>query len=231
MSKIIWKGIDSDTINGLIISKLPPITKPKMRTNIIKIDGVDGDIIDDLGYESYEKKLEIGLSFNYDINQIIKFFSGEGTLILSDEPDKYYIAKIIKKIDYSSLIRFKKATVVFYCQPYKYKNNEVNIDTTIDLETAIIVNNIGTENSHPKITLFGTGEIGFYLNNHQIFLYKFDDDSQVVIDSEKQDAYLGSVLKNRNMLGEFPFFAPGENVITWFGNLTRIIVEPKSRWL
>ena len=50
MLSINWREIDSSSINGLIISELPPITKPKMRTNIIKIDGRDGDLIEELGY-------------------------------------------------------------------------------------------------------------------------------------------------------------------------------------
>ena len=40
MLKINWRGIDSDTITGLIISELPPISKPKMKTTITKIDGI-----------------------------------------------------------------------------------------------------------------------------------------------------------------------------------------------
>ena len=46
MAKIIWKNIDSETIPGLIITNIPPITKPKMKTSITKIDGRDGDIIE-----------------------------------------------------------------------------------------------------------------------------------------------------------------------------------------
>ena len=68
MYKIIWKGIDSTNITGLIISELPPITKPKMRVQETKIDGVDGSIIEELGYESYNKTIRIGLSKNYDID-------------------------------------------------------------------------------------------------------------------------------------------------------------------
>ena len=82
MLKINWNGIDSDTIEGLMICELPPITKPKMRTNITKIDGRDGDIIEELGYESYTKSIKIGLVRNFDIDKIIKYFTGKGNLIM-----------------------------------------------------------------------------------------------------------------------------------------------------
>jgi phage-related protein len=33
------------------------------------------------------------------------------------------------------------------------------------------------------------------------------------------------------MLGEFPKLEVGENEISWSGTLTKITIEPKSRWL
>ena len=53
----------------------------------------------------------------------------------------------------------------------------------------------------------------------------------VILDSEKQDAYLGSILKNRNMVGEFPVFNKGNNTLSWTGNVESIRVKNYSRWL
>lgn len=231
MSNIIWKGINSNSIKGLLITKLPSISKPKMRVDKVNIDGIDGDVITELGYEAYDKELEIGLTYNYDINEIIKYFSGEGDLILPNENDKYYKAKIIDKIDYNSLLRFKTAIIKYHCQPFKYKIAEEEVDIETNNKTSITINNIGLEVSKPIITLYGSGIVGIYVNNIQIFNYTFDDDGKVIIDSEKQDAYLENNLKNRNMLGEFPIFEVGENIITWTGSLNRIKIQPKSRWL
>ena len=111
MNSIIWKGVRSTDIEGLLICELPPITKPKMRTSVTKIDGRDGDVIEDLGYESYTKNVKIGLTRNYDIDEIAKYFTGEGTLNLSDEPNKIYNCRIIDKIDFEKLLRFKTATI------------------------------------------------------------------------------------------------------------------------
>ena len=231
MSSITWKGVSSDTITGLLICNLPPITKPKMRTEIITIDGVDGDIINDLGYESYDKEIQIGLTKNFNINEIINYFNGEGNLVLSNESDKYYKAKIINKIDYEKIFRFRTATVTFHCQPFKYDVNEEAVEETITSQESITVTNLGYEQSKPVITLEGTGTVGLYINGFQIFSYEFDSDEKVVIDSEQQEAYLESKLKNRNMVGEFPLLISGENTITWSGTLTKIKIHPKSRWL
>lgn len=232
MEKIIWKGIDSNTIPGLIICELPPITKPKMKTSIIKIDGRDGDIVEELGYESYTKNISIGLARNYKIDEVIKYFTGTGTLELSNEPNKIYNCKIIDKIDYEKLLRFKKAIVKFHTQPFKYLKNETIVEQTITTQTSINVENIGLEISKPIITLEGTGTIEISINNKTIFKYTFpDNETKVVIDSIEEEAYLEGVYKNRNMLGEFPKLQVGENIITWTGTITKIKIEPKSRWL
>ncbi len=225
MSHIIWKGNDSRTIKGLIISKLPAISKPGIRTERIEIDGVDGDIINELGYEAYDKTLEISLSYNYDIDEVIKYFTGDGKLILSNEEDKYYKARIIGQIDYESLLRFKTATVTFHVQPFKYKVNEKSVTGKDTVE----VNNVGLENSKPIIKLTGDGTVNFYLNEKQIFTYTFDSDKVVYIDSEIQDAYYENKLKNRNMTGEFPILNSGKNNIRC-ENAT-IEIFPNSRWL
>ncbi|MBS5857183.1 MAG: distal tail protein Dit [Clostridia bacterium] len=232
MAKIIWKNIDSETIPGLIITNIPPITKPKMKTSITKIDGRDGDIIEELGYESYTKSIGIGLARNYDIDRVMKYFTGVGELIISDEPDKVYKAQIIEKIDYERLIRFKTAVVKFYTQPYKYLKDEKSIILDINNETSLKITNVGLEKSKPIITLEGTGTIEISLNGFNLFKYVFpENETKVVIDSLEEEAYLDNVLKNRNMLGTFPIFEVGENTISWSGNLTKISIEPKSRWL
>ena len=232
MLKIEWNGISSDEIQGLIICELPPITKPKMRTSITTIDGKDGSIVEELGYESYTKSILIGLTSNYDIDQIIKYFSGSGELIMSNEPDKKYLCRITDKVDYQKLLRFKTATVKFYTQPYKYLYNEEDTDVTIEEQTSITIRNQGNEKSRPKITLYGSGIVEISLNNITMFTYSFPEgENEVVIDCEKEEAYLNEILKNRNMFGGFPKLEPGNNNITWSGSLTRIKIKPNSRWI
>ena len=54
---VIFKGVNSNTYSNLIISELPCISKPELRVDTTEIDGKDGDIIDELGYASYDKTL------------------------------------------------------------------------------------------------------------------------------------------------------------------------------
>ena len=232
MLYIEWKGIKSDTIPGLLICELSPITKPKMRISTTTIDGRDGDIIEELGYESYVKTIKIGLTKNYNIDEVAKYFTGEGTLNLSDEPDKIYNCKIVDKIDFEKLLRFKTATVKFHTQPFKYLKDEEPQYLIVTTETSLVVNNKGLETSKPVITLKGSGEIELAVNGSTVFKYTFPEGEEyVIIDSLKEEAYLNGVYKNRNMIGTFPKLSVGNNTITWTGNLTEIKVEAKSRWL
>lgn len=435
MNYVIWKNKDSRDIKGLIISELPPISKPKIKVQETKINGVDGSLIEELGYESYDKTMFIGLSKDYDIDEVIKYFSGTGNIIFSNEPDKYYRATIINQIDYERLLRYRTASVKFRVQPFKYEYQEretilveqeeqettdadiqlidskitgLSIDTTsedveikvtgknllepkvktttfngitcinngdgtftlngtatesasfrldqsthlgndnlkkyngdyiltcnelisgtkvdlmqidtwklllsavaneksvsgyidnvdnafiyvyilkgIKVDNLVIrpmlekgtiatefeaykekittpeeilnldlfyginnisnsenanmvvsyveglsVNNRGNYLSKPIMAITGTGTIELIVNGNKIFSYTFPDgETSVVIDSEKQDAYLGSILKNRNMTGEFPIFKEGKNTIAWNGAITSIKISSKSRWL
>ena len=120
MNYVILNGVKSTTIKGLLIQSLPPISKPLMRTSIEEIDGRDGDIVTNLGYSAYDKEMSIGLFGDYDVDDVIEFFDSEGTVIFSNEPDKFYNYQIIEQIDFERLIKFKTATVTFHVQPFKY---------------------------------------------------------------------------------------------------------------
>ena len=63
LNEIILNGKSSNELQGLIIQSLPPISKSQIRTQIEEIDGRDGDIVTKLGYSSYDKSFDIGLSY------------------------------------------------------------------------------------------------------------------------------------------------------------------------
>lgn len=231
MNYIVWNNKDSRDIKGLIICNLPPITKPNMRVKETVIDGVDGSIIEELGYESYDKSITVGLKIGADIDDIIEFFTGDGELILSNEPNKYYIARIINGIDYARLLRYRTANVTFRVQPFKYDLLEIERYATTDRQS-MIVENIGNHTAKPLITITGSGTVELSVNGTAICRYVFPSGKDtVILDSEKQDAYLGSMLKNRNMIGDFPIFAKGNNVLSWSGTVESIQIKRYSRWL
>jgi len=234
MNNITWNGVDSRTLSGLLICELPPITKPAQRVQITEIEGKDGDITDKIGYQAYDKIVQIGLIKDFDVDKIAKYFTGSGEVIFSNEPDKYYIAQILEQINFERLVQFKTATVKFHTQPFKYLVGEPSVEAEITTQTEIIVTNQGLENSRSIMTLEGTGIIEIAVNGLAVFQVDLDDGSQpITVNSEIEECYAGSplVLMNRSMVGIFPLLVPGKNIITWTGALTNIIIQPRSRWL
>jgi predicted phage tail component-like protein len=231
---IILNGVSSETITGLLIQELPPITKPKMRTNIEEIDGRNGDIITELGYSSYDKTISIGLYGQFDIDQVISFFNSSGTVVFSNEPDKYYNYTILAQIDFNRLIRFRTATVKFHCQPFKYSQEDNSKTFTIqDGTTSLQIRNAGNIYSKPVLTITGTGTIGLYLNGVQIFSILLGDLNQIIIDTNNMNAYFGATLLNRMVTGDYNNFKlnSGSNTITWSGSITKIQIVNYSRWI
>ena len=228
MNYIVFKGVQSTDIDGLLISELPPITKPEMRVEETVINGKNGSQYEDLGYAPYEKPVLIGLRGNFDIDKVMKFFSGEGDVVFSNEPDKVYVAKISARIDYTRLLRYRQATIPFIVQPCKYKRFE-DVATIKTMPAEVF--NEGLEPSKPIFYLKGSGTVSISINGGYVFEYTFPDgETDVEIDSETEDASLNGELKNRNMNGEFPVLQPGINTIEWTGDVAEIGVMPRSMW-
>ena len=106
------------------------------------------------------------------------------------------------------------------------------VTVNITSQTSVTVNNIVLEPSKPIIKLTGSGTVGLSLNGSTILTYTLPaNETEVIIDSLIEEAYLNGVYKYRNMVGIFPILEPGTNTIGWSGSLTKIEIQPKSRWL
>lgn len=233
---IILNGVNSNTITGLLISKLPPITKPKQRTQIEEINGRDGDIVTTLGYSAYDKEIEIGLYGDFNIDDVITFFNGSGTVTFSNEEEKYYNYQIFEQIDYEKLIRFKTATVKMHVQPFKYSAVEGTRTFTISSEDEITINNSGNYVSKPVVTINGTGTINLEVNGYEVLVIDLGESaSEVTIDTANMEAYNQNTgeLMNRDVTGDYDnlYLKAGSNTISWTGTITQIQITNYSRWL
>lgn len=228
---VVINGVTSKTINGLLISNLPAISKPMIRTNTETIDGRDGDITTTLGYSAYDKTFDIGLRGEYNVDDVIKYFDSCGEVIFSNEPDKYYRFAIYNQIDFSKLLRFKKASVTMHVQPFKYDANEAERAFTTG---AFSVRNIGNIYSKPILTITGTGAVTVTLNNTQILTLALGTGKTIIIDAEQMNAYdtSGNYL-NRSVTGNYDDLRlnVGINNIVIGGTITQAKINRISRWI
>ena len=227
---VIINGKSSKELSGLMINELPPITRPLIRTEIEEIDGRDGDIITKLGYSAYDKSITIGLFGSYDINEVLAYFTSEGTIVFSNEEDKYYKFTQIAQIDVERLIKFKTATITFHCQPFKW--SVVRFEEVFTSQFDIF--NYGNIYSKPIYELTGTGTVNLSINNTQVLVIVFGDSSKTItIDTETLDAYDTNGLVNRSITGDYQnlFLNVGKSTFTWSGTLTQVKIKKASRWL
>ena len=233
---LIINGKSSRSITGLLISSLAPISKPPQRTRIETIDGRDGDLVTELGFNAYDKPVLIGLTYNYNMDEVIDFFNSSGTVIFSNEPDKIYSFAIYNQIDFERLIRFKTATVVFHVQPFKFSVSEKEqiFDVSSNLNT-IRIRNAGNYFSTPTLKITATGLVDLSLNDTQILSIDFGETSQtIIIDADKMNAYdSAGNLVNRLVTGNYDNIKLniGPNTITTAGNVSRVEVDKYSRWI
>lgn len=213
----IYNGINSRD-KGVVLKKLPPITRPKRRIETIEVPGRSGTLhIDEETFEPITISLECVLKRNYDARSITSWLQEFGRISFSDEPDKYYEATIVNSIPLSRVFKlYREFIIQLELQPIALSTNEYTYtinDTqehTLQLDTAI--------KTFPYIKLTGSGQVQLTINNSICTITI--DDGYIEIDSNLQNAYKGNVAKNDKMNGEFPVLLPGTNTIQITGNAT-----------
>lgn len=232
---VIINGHDSRGITGLLIQELPPIVKPEMRISTEEIDGYNGDIVTELGYSAYDKEMVIGLHDNYDIDEVIEFFSMSGGITFSNELDKVYEFNIYHQIDFERLARFRTATVTLHCQPFKFSS--VDRDYVVDMTSltgkSLTLENYGNVKSRPTFIMTGTGTVELFINGTEVLAFVFPTGGKIAISGSEMEASWDGVLYNRRVIGDYADLelVKGKNTISWTGNLTGLTIRDKSRWL
>ena len=226
MNSFIFKNQDSYEDYGIVINKLPSLTKAERNVDEIEIQGRDGDLTID--YETYKPiifTLECTALDEDKMEDIKSWLDGFGDLIFSWRSDKYYKAKMINKIDISeSMDSLGEFPLLFKCQPHAYSlNNE-----TITLQATGTIYNSGDSISKPIIKLFGTGSLTLTINSNVVNLTNVVD--YVTVDSNLEECFKDLVYKNQYMSGEFPVLEKGNNVISFTG-ATKIEITPNFRYI
>lgn len=224
-------GVSSDTLQGLQVLSLPPITKPRMRTSIATIDGRAGDIVTKLGYEAYNRRIKILLHDTYNLDAVEAFFNTSGTIIFSNEPNRRYTFETIEAIDFERAVKFKTAFITFHVQPYKLA---YPAESTTWTTTSKTVTNTGNTTSAPRLRINGSGTVTIDIDGSTAFVIVMPSAGWIVIDSDQLDAYSGDNLANRNVTGSYEALrlSPGSHTITRSGGtVSSMVLENVSRWI
>ena len=79
------------------------------------------------------------------------------------------------------------------------------------------------------IKVYGSGDIKLKINGDEVAVKKVD--GYVTVDSVLKDCYKDDVLKNGDMIGEFPILRVGENTIGFSGNVSKVEVRINEVWV
>lgn len=220
-------------VDGLIITSLPPITKPAMRYTSEEIDGRDGDIVTTLGFQAYDKTVGIGLHGGFDIDKVIGFFATSGTVTFSSEPDKIYRFRQLDAIDFERLVRYRTADVKLHVQPYKTSRlQRPKVFTGSDPQAVVV--NAGNVVAAPKLTIKATGNVGLWLDGTQILSVTQSGSYTLVIDVANLEAATPEgQLMNRHITGDYArlMLSPGKHTIKWSGSVKSLTIGDYSRWV
>ena len=224
-----FKGIDSREM-GIIVTAMPETVRAERRIESITVAGRNGSLHTDEGvYESYDRTMECALIKRARLDEITAWLVGSGEMTFSTEPDKVYRVTIANKISIAQMMRvFQKFQVVMDTQPFKYSVNAVG--DALELTAPTTIRNSGTVYSEPIITVYGSGDITLTVNGADFPLYGVQE--SITIDSEMMEVFKGDTNQNGKYGGaEFPRFEVGKNEISWTGNVSKIKIQPRWRWL
>jgi len=208
---------------NISITKMPPIHTIDDVGEYIEVPGRDGYL-----YISQNRRAPIKKTIEFTIypddylQEIQKWLKAKGNLILSIEPDVYFNARIQAMREYWGANNEKVVVVNFTCQPWAYLHSGQNI-VTVTTKNNMLYNHT-EETSKPLIKIFGSGSVDLLINNK---IHKFNINEYVEIDSELMESY-----KDTSMVtftGDFPELTPGENNISWNGDVTKIEIVPRWR--
>ena len=227
----IWNGVDCRT-KGIHVSELPPITIPLERSKQTNVPGRPGSLTQLEGDDVYDDMILTATCFIADpaqIPAIASWLKGKGTVTFANRTGGHYNARIANQIPFEKVLRGNPHctfAVNFRCYPFWYQENvsDVTISTSGDTIT-----NPGSVYSEPLITVYGSGNITLMVGTTIVELTNVS--GSIVLDCALKEAYKGTTLMNDHMSGDFPVLKPGLNAVSWSGNVTRIVISPRWRYL
>ena len=151
-------------------------------------------------------------------------------MTFANRPGGFYHARVSNQIPFEKILRgnpHRSFAVNFRCSPpFWYVNNPAEV--TISNGSAVVVNP-GSVYSEPIFHFYGSGDITLIVNDTFIELEGIED--SIVLNSVIQEAYQGETLLNDKMEGDFPVLKPGNNLISWSGDVSRVVIAPNWRFL
>ena len=231
MSYMIFRGVSTESLAGVAVSKMPSHKRAAMRYTEYYVQGRDGALHIDEGYSNMELEAQLVLiDAAAETRQLVNAWAqGTGKLILSDDPAKAYRASVKKEIKWTRTRGnrgfYDTARIMFDCEPYMYEAAE-SVLTVTETQT---ISNPGTAVALPKIVVTGSGNATFTIGGKQVTISNMSSSVPVTLDCE--NGYIFADSGAMSMTGEFPEIPLGVSTITVGSGVTSLEISPQWRWV
>ena len=226
-----WNGVRC-TEYGIHVSEQPPRTIPEQRVTQLIVPGRSGSLNLLEGDDVYNDLVLTATCFITDparIPDIAAWLWGSGTVAFANRRGGFYYAWIANQIPFEKILRGNphcSFAVNFRCFPFWYAEEEARFELTASGQ---FIENPGTVPAEPVITVLGSGEITLMVDQTIVELDGIEEN--ITIDSTLQEAYTGTSLCNDCMSGDFPLLKPGANAVSWSGDVSKVILTVRWRYL
>lgn len=154
------------------------------------------------------------------INALIKGWHGNvvGKLVIGDDEDVYYEARVLDEITESETDECTEVTVTFIASALKYAHNETVIDIAQNIASVLVAYE-GDYKALPLLELTGTGTIHITCNSNSFSCYL--NNETVFVDCKELTVYNRAYSNKIGCFtGDFIEFHEGANTISLSGNAT-----------
>ena len=213
---------------SLILTKVPPVTKPQKRVRRITIPGRSGYLTEWSGdYESYIKIPEIVYTGS-DIDDALTFLQSASLAVFPNETDYAYEVRADEKIE--AVLQpsgIYKITATYITQPLKRMATEpIHADAT-----TYSITNLGNEIAYPKLVVVGAGNKTVTVGSQTITLAFAAGGETLTVDSLNGMVYDGSGNNAWDKLtGDLPYIPVSSSAITVSTTGSALTVYPNWRW-
>lgn len=240
--KFYFNGICSRYF-GIIISKVPTLSRPQRKFEKYEIPGRNGSVIEQLdAWEDITISYQIWFADEYfkiadaqkQARAIVSWlYSQKGYCRLEDdfEPEYFRVGYFCGPIDIETdLCRYGSATINFVCRPERFLKSGEEIISLLPNGPRTVSNPTAfTAKPLIHIEVSTAGQVGGLVGTGNILL---DVTDYLNVDCETQDVYRQSA-ENRNnkFTGTMPTFVGGANTVNLrdlAGDISKIEITP--RW-
>lgn len=226
-----WNGTRCTT-KGIHVLEQPPTTIPSERATFTNVPGRSGSLVMLEGDDVYDDLLLTATCIISDpsrIPEIAAWLRGSGKVTFANRQGGFYHARIVNQISFEKILRgnpHRSFAVNFRCKPFWHADAVQPITLTT---SGTFINNPGSVASEPVITVYGSGEITLMVGTTIVELDGITD--SITLDTPLMEAYKGVTSVNSCMSGDFPVLLPGQNAMSWTGNVTKVVIQPNWRFL